>query len=238
MRHELAAALAGVVASVDPDHPFALTEEEETKLIDAADLVTLARTSVQYDYRGDVVDADAPEMPTRFAKQLAQMMHGAIAIGLDRQAALRLAIRCARDSMPPLRLAILEDVASHPRATATEVRKRLDKPRATVDRQLQSLHMLRVLTCTDEKDHRGTVWKYTVTDGYDPKVIVVPDLSVQGRMDEGKRERPRAEPSRPPSDKSGMTPQTADCGCPCHRDAGSHGTDPCPHCTPAEVTQA
>ena len=31
-------------------------------------------------------------------------------------AALRLALRCARDSMPPLRLAILDDVAAHPRS--------------------------------------------------------------------------------------------------------------------------
>jgi hypothetical protein len=36
---------------------------------------------------------------------------------------MRLALRCARDSMPPLRLAILRDVAAHPSTTPTEVRK-------------------------------------------------------------------------------------------------------------------
>ena len=80
----------------------------------AANVVTLARTGVDYDYRGDVIDAHAPEMPTRFAKQLTQLLRGALAIGLPRATALRLAIRCARDSMPPLRLAIVDDIAAHP----------------------------------------------------------------------------------------------------------------------------
>ena len=78
---------------------------ETERLLAAADLVTLARTGVEYDYRGDVIDAHAPEMPTRFAKQLTQIVRGAVAIGMDRADALRLAMRCARDSMPPLRLA-------------------------------------------------------------------------------------------------------------------------------------
>ena len=46
--------------------------------------------------------------------------------------------------MPPLRLAIIDDIADHPWSTPTEVRKRLGKPRATVDRQLQALHILGV----------------------------------------------------------------------------------------------
>ena len=35
----------------------------------AADIVTYARTAVERDYRGDVIDSHAPEMPTRFVKQ-------------------------------------------------------------------------------------------------------------------------------------------------------------------------
>ena len=80
-------------------------------------------------------------MPTRFAKQLVHVLRGACAVGLDRTQALRLALRCARDSMRPLRLAILEDVAANPRTRTHDVRQRLNKPRNTVDRQLQALHM-------------------------------------------------------------------------------------------------
>ena len=41
----------------------------------------------------------------------------AVAIGINRGEAVRLALRCARDSMPPLRLAILDDIAAHALAT-------------------------------------------------------------------------------------------------------------------------
>jgi hypothetical protein len=184
MRAELARAAGGVLAGMNTE-PVTLTDDETDLLLAAADVVTLARTGVEYDYRGDVVDAHAPEMPTRFAKQLAQVVRGAVAIGVGRQAALRLAVRCARDSMPPMRLAILDDVAAHPEATTAQVRKRLGKPRATVDRQLQALHMLGVLVCDEEETEwagkPATRWSYTLADGIDPRALdpkSVPEMSV------------------------------------------------------------
>ena len=111
MRAELSAAVAGVLVSATADIDTELTDDESERLLAAADLVTLARTGVDFDYRGDVIDAHAPEMPTRFMKQLVQIVRGGVAIGMGRHDALRLAVRCARDSMPPLRLAILDDIA-------------------------------------------------------------------------------------------------------------------------------
>jgi hypothetical protein len=121
----------------------------------AADIVTKARTAVELDYRGDVIDAHAPEMPTRLAKQLSQIMRGALAISMGRDDALRLVIRCAADSMPPLRLQVLRDVATHPDTPIIEVRRRLQKPRATVDRTLQALHILDLLTCRETETVRA-----------------------------------------------------------------------------------
>ena len=95
-----------------------MTEDEIQQLVKAADIVTLARTAIERDYQGEVVDAHAPEMPTRFAKQLAQLVRGGIAIGMNRERAMQLAVRCACDSIPPLRLAILRDVATQPRHAA------------------------------------------------------------------------------------------------------------------------
>lgn len=178
MRSELAAAVAGVIAGMNPD-PITPTDAEIDVLLAAADLVTLARTAVECDYRGDIVMAHAPEMPTRFGKQLAQIVRGAVAIGMDRADAMRLAIRCARDSMPPLRLAIVDDLAVYPHSTTSEVRRRIDQPRATVDRQLQALHSLGVLVC-DEVElgaDRRTRWYYSLTPGIDPAALRVPDLS-------------------------------------------------------------
>jgi hypothetical protein len=182
MRTELAGAVAGVMAGMNLS-PVTTTEAETDALLAAADVVTLARTGVEYDYRGDVIDAHAPEMPTRFAKQLAQLVRGCVALGMPRAEALRLAIRCARDSMPPLRLAILEDVAANPDSSTVEVRRRLGKPRATVDRQLQALHMLQVLEVDEiESQWAGratTVWRYRLANGIDPNALQsVPEMLV------------------------------------------------------------
>jgi hypothetical protein len=179
MRAELAAVVAGALVRVGSTQVPRLTGPEKELILDAANVVTLARTGVDYDYRGDVIDSHDPEMPTRFAKQLAQVMRGAMALRMDRGAALRLAIRCARDSMPPLRLAILDDVAANPHTRTSEVRTRLDKPRNTVDRQLQALHILGVLTCDEVEDLGRTrsVWYYDVAKHINPAAIRVPDLS-------------------------------------------------------------
>lgn len=181
MRRELAAAVGGLLRNIRAPG-VTLTRDEREHVLAAANIVTLTRTGVEHDYRGDVVDAHAPEAPTRFAKQLSQVIRGAVAVGLSRPDALGLAVRCARDSMPPLRLAILEDVSKFAGATTNDVRKRLQKPRNTVDRQLQALHMLGLLTCDEEArvevDRRpGTIWHYRLAEGIDPDVLNVPEMS-------------------------------------------------------------
>jgi predicted transcriptional regulator len=110
-------------------------------------------------------------MPTRFAKQLTQIMRGAIAIGMTRLDALRLVIRCARDSMPQLRLDVLRDIAANQESRVIDVRRRLQKPRATTDRTLQALHILGLLTVEEEETERAGktvhIRKYSLADGVD-----------------------------------------------------------------------
>ena len=77
-----------------------------------------------------------------------------VAIGMSRTEAMALAIRCARNSMPPLRLAILEDIAANPGSRIVDVRRRLQRPRATADRALQALHVLGLLICDEEEQPR------------------------------------------------------------------------------------
>jgi hypothetical protein len=162
MRADLAGAVGDVLAGMVTAVPDITTAETEA-LLKATDVVTLARTGVQYDCRGDVVDAHAPEMPTRFAKQLTQVMRGGVAIGMDRAAAMRLAIRCAPDSIPPLRPAIIDDLAVYPHSTTGEVRRRLGEPRATADRQLQALHILGLLDVFEQPTQvagHAAAWRY------------------------------------------------------------------------------
>jgi hypothetical protein len=193
MRAELSMAVGALLAMVEPGDGIHLTSDEEEHILTVANIVTLARTGVEYDYRGNVIDAHAPEMPTRFAKQLGQILRGAVALGLPRPAALKLAIRCARDSMPPLRLAILDDVAANPGTLPEEVRQRLAKPRTTVERQLASLHMLDLLSLDAEQGDEGSsdgkpakiIWTYSVKEGIDPSALgALPEMSPHG--DEGK----------------------------------------------------
>jgi hypothetical protein len=189
MRTQLADAVGAAVGSLAAAPAPRLTAAETDRLLAAADLTTLCRTAVSYDYQGNIEDAHAPEMPTRFAKQLAQVVRGALALGLPRDRAMRLALRCARDSMPPLRLAILEDVTAHPGSRTPEVRQRLNKPRNTVDRQLQALHMLGVLTCDEVEVTAGkSHWHYYTAKNINTSAIAVPDLSFMRREIKEERE--------------------------------------------------
>ncbi|MFV1504009.1 bifunctional DNA primase/polymerase [Mycobacterium kansasii] len=212
MRAELAAAVAGVFAGMSTE-PTTITDKETDALLAAADLVTLARTGVEYDYRGDVIDAHAPEMPTRFAKQLAQIVRGAVAVGMGRDKAMRLAIRCARDSMPPLRLAIIEDLAERPHSSTGEIRKRLDKPHNTVDRQLQALHILGVVTVEERRENKNAAprWFYSLAPGVDPDAVF-PEMSVHTPSPLEERIEEQDAPGIG-TDKSGNAPRRAGCIC-------------------------
>jgi hypothetical protein len=85
---------------------------------------------------------------------------------------MRLTLRCARDTIPPLRRDILLDLANNPQSTLRDVRRRISKPRNTVRRELECMHMLGLLRC-DETDQIGndgkntrsgtTAWRTTMT---------------------------------------------------------------------------
>jgi hypothetical protein len=205
MRNELSAATTAILTGIDSTQDLAITEEESERIGAAADLVTLARTAVIFDYKGDVVDSHAPEMPTRFAKQLAQIIRGGVVLGMDRSRALRLAIRCARDSMPPLRLAIVDDVAGNPHSTPSEIRRRIDKPRTTVDRQCQALHMLGVLTVDEVAygDQGRVRWHYSLVDHIDPEALNVPHICEREAPEPQKESTESTETPVPPFHKTG-----------------------------------
>jgi hypothetical protein len=167
MRAELAAAVGGLLANL-PKVTATADPLVDEKLLRAADLVTLARTAVERDHKGDVVNAHAPEMPTRFAKMLGQVHRGMLTIGADRQRALATALRVASDSIPPLRLQILTDVNAHAGTRLSETLRRVQRPRTTVDRELQALHMLGLLHV---QDNTPGGWCYTMAEGIDLNVL-------------------------------------------------------------------
>ena len=177
MREELAAAVGGLITHASTND-VQLTEAENNALLKAADIVTLARTAVERDYAGNVTDAHAPEMPTRFAKQLAQIVRGGVAIGMTRERALALALRCARDSIPPLRLEIMLDVADYGPVQVNDVSESINKPWHTVKRELTALTMLGILKEEKEREDNEeenskskTKWRYSLLDGFDRNTL-------------------------------------------------------------------
>jgi Primase C terminal 2 (PriCT-2) len=178
MREELAATVGGLITHASTDD-VQLTEAENNALLKAADVVTLARTAVERDYAGNPTDAHAPEMPTRFAKQLAQIVRGGVAIGMTRERALALALRCARDSIPPLRLEIMLDVAHHGPTQVNDVSESINKPWHTVKRELSALTMLGILKekkeqeDNEEEDSKSkTKWRYSLLGSFDRNTLI------------------------------------------------------------------
>lgn len=158
MRAALLGSVAALLATVTAAPVPELPEADWLDLEEAAELVARSRTAVEADYRGEPIDAHAPEVPTRLLKQLGQLMRGALAVGVTQERAWALAHRVARDCIPPARLAILHDIAEHPDSTAGDVRRRLEKPRSTVVRLLEGLHALHLVVCDEVEIVPGKPW--------------------------------------------------------------------------------
>ena len=170
IREEISQAVAALIADARlAPRDAMLTQDEEEKLVAAADLVTRARTGVEVDYQGNVIDSHEPEMPTRFAKQLVLIFRGALSIGIDRTPALALALRCARDSIPPIRLSVLKDLAANDIdvCRVIAIAKRLHKPWSTIRRTLEALYVLELVvvveTDPDEDDEDDKKPDYKIT---------------------------------------------------------------------------
>src|SRR5260370_4860106 len=85
-------------------------------------------------------------------------------MGLEHEEAVGVAERCARDPMPPPRRRVLIDVGNNPGSFLADVVKRIQIPKTTVDRTLQELHLLGLLTVEDVPwGQQGSVrWAYTL----------------------------------------------------------------------------
>lgn len=186
MRGDLARTVGNSLGRIDSTLAV-LDADAQDELLRAADLVTYARTAVERDTQGNIIDAHAPEMPTRFAKMLGQICRGGLALGMTPDWAMATAIRVAGDSMPPLRLRLLADIAENPDSRTSDVQKRVQKPRTTVDRELQALHVLGLLVC-DDTGQGG--WRYDLSEAVDRstlKTLVTRKVSTgtQGHRGEG-----------------------------------------------------
>jgi hypothetical protein len=167
MRAELAEVTGHLLTGLDPARAE-LDDATMDTLLAMADLVTLSRTAVERDPRGDVIDAHAPEAPTRFAKMLGQIVRGGLALGLPSERAVDLARRVAHDSVPPMRLLLLADLLEEPGSGVSEVISRVQKPRSSVDRALQELHLIGLLV---KHERPGAGWAYRLAPAVEVDVL-------------------------------------------------------------------
>ncbi len=161
---ESRAALAEVVRALfnTPLHdPVAVPHGE--LLGDVADLVTLARSPIQRDGRGELILVLAPEMPGRFVKALAGLWGGLTALGCDVETAWRVVMRVAFDSMPRIRrtvLNVLADAADWKETGPVRNEDRL--PLSTTKRALEDLHAHGVLERKETQGGpKGDRWQLT-----------------------------------------------------------------------------
>lgn len=125
--------------------------------------------------QGSVAFAHALEVPTRYAKQLVQLVRGGLSIRMTRDAAMAVACRCAGDSVPPLRNRVLSSVAGNPLSLTSKVVAALQLPRSTVNRTLQELHLLELLVVEEQPYGQSVRWAYSLADDVDP--VAVANLS-------------------------------------------------------------
>ena len=149
MRTELKDAYTGLLANL-PIRDMEVPQEVRQRLQEIATFVAKMRTGVEKDEGRKVLWAHDTEAPTRLTKQLMGMYQGARAIGLNMDEALKLAVRVAVDTCPPLRTRTLIALLKHDEpVTASNLSKASDIPSTGAYRATDELAALGLITARD-----------------------------------------------------------------------------------------
>ena len=158
MRAELAAATAGLLAHL-AGQPHD-TGPVADGLVGLAALVSLSRSPVHRDWSGEVELVGDPEAPTRIIKQLGQLWRACGVLGLGRPESWEVVTRCALDSIPKLRGAIIRHLAKcNEPVDTTQVRIALAHPKRTVLRSLEDLAAHGVITRESAGQGHADKWE-------------------------------------------------------------------------------
>jgi hypothetical protein len=139
MRRELADATAGLLTHLTGT-PHPVTGEVQGALGALAALVSRARSPVHRDWGGEVELVGEAEAPTRITKQLGQIWRACGVLGMPPAQSWEVACRCALDSIPKLRGAVIRYLAGHGEpADTTTIGIAVAHPSRTVRRTLEDL---------------------------------------------------------------------------------------------------
>ena len=109
-------------------------------ILQACNIASTARTPTEHDYRGKTTYSHDPEAPTRLPKSLTQMIQGALNIGLNLPTAFNMAMRCIRDSIPPIRLECLQHMHRYQTTTISDIMQDIQRPWHAIDKAVQGLY--------------------------------------------------------------------------------------------------
>jgi uncharacterized membrane protein len=146
-----------------------LPEHFTEPLITLADIVTRARSGVARDYQTrDILYLPEPEAPTRFVKQIAQLMAAAIAIGVGDDEAWRLAQKVGWDSVPAVRSAVIRLLSrQNDELTRAELQEKTGLPSTTINRVVEDLVVLGLADQHKENNKWMIVQSSTARDYWD-----------------------------------------------------------------------
>lgn len=148
----------------------AVKGDSRKRLVSLANFAIFCRTPVQRDpYKHDITGVSKPEAPGRFITAIQQLLQGMRLIGIKEEEAWRVTCRIAMDSMPELRLRIIQALSTHKKDELSygtiEMAEHLQYPSTPIRRCLEDLEALRMVErTTDGKEHQ---WKMTSASLYE-----------------------------------------------------------------------
>jgi 5S rRNA maturation endonuclease (ribonuclease M5) len=175
-RAALAEATAGLLGNEPPAPPLEASGADLDQLAALADFVTLARSPVARDFKGEVDLVLDPEGPYRFGKQLYALWRACGLLGLDADAAWQVAGRVARDSMPRLRWRVLDALAARGELTTSAVCRAVWHPNRSTRRALEDLTAHRVVRRTPARGSSGREDRWALTEAAEPTAKLMRDL--------------------------------------------------------------
>ncbi len=138
MRGELAQAASEILENLS--EPQDLNSDEMDYLIDLAAFVVRARSAVERDgYSREIELVSEPEAPGRLIIVLTRLLDGLDAIGCDRTTAFAVVTKAAMDSIPALRMTVLDALLEHGQLDTNQAAAAARHPSTTTRRALEDL---------------------------------------------------------------------------------------------------
>lgn len=177
MRAELAEAARAVLATLTI--PRARNDDETDRLIALATFVVRARSAVERDgYSREIELVPAAEAPTRLVIVLDRLLAGLDAIGCNRAEALAVVTKSALDSIPALRLAVLDTLHAEADLDTNTIAEAVRHPASTTRRALEDLTAHNLVECERQGEGKAHRWSLSAFAG--ERMSTFPETSVGG----------------------------------------------------------